>query len=1116
MAAPRASPESEREGEALRLVKVALDLPDGERNAFLVAGAAGDPGLLEAARQLLKACRLAERDGAFMSGPAGAFAEPMLLEVERGERSLGEASLPIVRDALRGRYEFVREIGRGGSATVHLARDLKHGRDVAIKVVKHGVADRGQRARFLSEIAIAAQLQHPHILPLIDSGDANGALYYVMPYVEGESLRQRLDREGALPLEDALAITRDVAEALDYAHAAGIVHRDIKPQNILLGNGHALMADFGIALALETTLQDRVTEDGVAVGTPTYMSPEQATASAQVDARTDVYSLACVVYEMLAGEAPYPGVTPRSVIAKHVNAPVPDLGVLRPTLPGGITRALTIALAKSPSDRYRSAGAFCAAISQTSGELAGHVRRRPFGRRALVAAAAGVVALVVASWPATVTWRERRAPAPVDTTVYAVYPVISRDGAEPPRDLTPLVHDAVSAWTGLRVVDPSVVQGYFASRPGPWSVQHASDFARSAGAGRFVWGESAPVGDSIRVHLRVSDVAGRGLVLNDRVLYLPAVASAADSAFARAADALLLRSSIAGARLNPKASRSLPAQQAYHLAWRWLGSWELDSAVRYLERAVGHDAQFGQAHLWLAIVRAWSGADSARYQVAAEQANLHATTLSPRERDLARAILMESRGDVGAACPVWRRLTRSDSADFAGWFGSARCLARDSLVHRDRRSPTGWSFRSSTQRMIRDYEEAFRRNPAILSSLRRRSFEPLRGLLLANAGSYRSGRTAPPESRRFVGRPELHGDSIAVVALPGTGALSVPQSRAQIAALHRQREVMRDITSNWVAAHPQSADARQALAIALAALGDPSARDTLASARVFVSSEAERLGLGLTEVWMELSFGIAGPDIARLRRARQIADSILRTVDPERTIEPRQVAALAALTGRVQLAGRLVRRSEVGRAMEAPPSLLSTAPALLTYAALREPSDSVRWLLTRVETEIDRTLQGDAAANARRAWLARSATLCYPDCPVEPYAAGRQEDYLLDIQLRHRANLLDEVEELLRDLRETRTHEAPEAITYDGLAPEAELLLSLGHYQRAIDWLSPSMERATQQSLARLADPVATACVVRAMIVRAMAAEKLGNRREAERWRAAVWELRSGADRPLP
>ena len=398
MARPQGSQAPEREGDALRLVEAALDLSDDLRDDFLIGAVGGDPALLEASRQLLAACRRAERDGAFMPGPAPAYAEPLLRAVESGEQQADAGSLAAVVAALRGRYEFVREVGRGGSASVHLARDLKHGRQVAIKVIRHGILDHGQRARFLHEIAIAAQLRHPHIVPLLDSGESNGALYYVMPFVEGGSLRRRLDRVGPLSVEEALAISRDVAEALDHAHAMGIVHRDIKPQNILLGSGHAVVADFGIALALETTGPERLTEDGVTIGTPTYMSPEQATASEQVDARSDVYSLACVVYEMLAGEVPYPGATPREVIAGHVGAPVPDVHVLRPALPGGVRRAVKRALAKAPADRFPGAGAFVTALSESSAARLSRPATELLRRVWLVAAGTAVALVAYAIW----------------------------------------------------------------------------------------------------------------------------------------------------------------------------------------------------------------------------------------------------------------------------------------------------------------------------------------------------------------------------------------------------------------------------------------------------------------------------------------------------------------------------------------------------------------------------------------------------------------------------------------------------------------------------------------------------------------------------------------------
>ena len=264
-----------------------------------------------------------------------------------------DATASALADALRDRYTLERELGRGGMATVYLARDLRHDRPVALKVMHPDLATAIGTERFLREVRTTARLQHPHILPLHDSGEAARLLYYVMPYVQGESLRDRLRREGQLPLEDALAIARVVADALSFAHSQGIVHRDVKPENILLAGGHAYIADFGIARALEAA-GGQLTASGMAVGTPAYMSPEQAGAG-PVDARTDVYALGCVLYEMLAGEPPYTGPTPQAVLAKRVLEPVPHVRTLRETVPEALERTLLRALAKSPADRFQSA-----------------------------------------------------------------------------------------------------------------------------------------------------------------------------------------------------------------------------------------------------------------------------------------------------------------------------------------------------------------------------------------------------------------------------------------------------------------------------------------------------------------------------------------------------------------------------------------------------------------------------------------------------------------------------------------------------------------------------------------------------------------------------------------
>jgi Tol biopolymer transport system component len=264
--------------------------------------------------------------------------------------------------ALAGRYRIGSELGAGGMATVYLAEDLKHDRQVAIKVLKPELAAVLGAERFVQEIKTTAQLHHPHILPLHDSGTADGFLFYVMPYIEGETLRDKLDREAQLGLEEAVRITREVADALDYAHRQGIIHRDIKPENILLHDGRPVVADFGIALAVSAAAGGRMTETGTSVGTPHYMAPEQATGDKQITGRADIYSLASVLYEMLAGEPPHSGATAQAVIMKIIAEPVQPVEELRKSVPPNVAAAVGKALQKLPADRFESAKAFADAL----------------------------------------------------------------------------------------------------------------------------------------------------------------------------------------------------------------------------------------------------------------------------------------------------------------------------------------------------------------------------------------------------------------------------------------------------------------------------------------------------------------------------------------------------------------------------------------------------------------------------------------------------------------------------------------------------------------------------------------------------------------------------------
>jgi len=283
--------------------------------------------------------------------------------------------LESLRAALADRYAVERELGRGGMATVFLAEDRKHHRSVAIKVLHAELTAALGAERFLREIEIAARLQHPHILPLYDSGAAAGFLYYVMPYVEGESLRDRLTREKQLPQDDALRIATEVAGALAYAHSHGIVHRDIKPENIMLSGGTAVVTDFGIARAVSAAGQSRhLTETGTIIGTPAYMSPEQATGSEEIDGRSDQYSLACVVYEMLVGEPPFTGPTAQAVLARHSLDMVSPPSIVRSTIPDAVEGAVLRALAKVPADRYPTTALFAEALNMPSAATGAHRR----------------------------------------------------------------------------------------------------------------------------------------------------------------------------------------------------------------------------------------------------------------------------------------------------------------------------------------------------------------------------------------------------------------------------------------------------------------------------------------------------------------------------------------------------------------------------------------------------------------------------------------------------------------------------------------------------------------------------------------------------------------------
>src|SRR6266516_4297178 len=705
--------------------------------------------------------------------------------------------------ALAGRYTIEREIGRGGMSIVYLAHDTRNERRVALKVLRPDLALSLGPERFLREIKVAAGLTHPHILPLFDSGVADGLLFYTMPYVEAESLRHRLIRQKRLPVTDAVTIARDVADALSYAHAQNIVHRDIKPENILLEAGHPVVSDFGIARAISVADASRMTGTGIVVGTVDYMSPEQARGE-EVDGRSDIYSLGCVLYEMLIGRPPFTGGTSTGQ-ARAVSQE-------RREIPVEVDYAIEVALAQSPSERFATASEFAAALApkETTGSA-----WRGFTRAARRWGAAAAVLLVGLGTMGVIVL-PRIAAAKLDASLYVVVPFGHRGGAAPALvngdQCELLLSQAFGRWTDVRLADPLRVHDARMRRGDQaMTLDEATRLARDVGAGMLVWGDVSAAGDSIQVTAALYDLRRGGKTVRDYTVRIHKDGKQLEAKFREVADSILL-GGVNAERLGPDiiGTEMLAAFYAYAEGREALAHWDLPGAERAFRTALENDPSYAQANLWLAHTQMWADEPPVDWQASIARVLANAETLGASDLALAQALSALAAGRFSDACDRYREIIARQQSDFVAWFGLGECQRRDKLVEPDASSPSHWRFRSSYRSAAAAYRRALELVPAAHRAFTGIAIQRLLHLFFAETYLYRSGFAPRGDTLRFGAYPSLDHDTLAFVPwliadfYAATAGTMHPTEQTAVA---KNREELRGLIEKWIAAFPSYASA---------------------------------------------------------------------------------------------------------------------------------------------------------------------------------------------------------------------------------------------------------------------------------------------------------------------
>jgi len=1065
-----------------------------------------------------------------------------MTEIRAPDEAAPAFSDPIapVRAAIRGHYEILRQIGQGAFATVYLARDLKHERKVAIKILNADPTSETGELRFIREIRTVASLQHPNILPLHDSGHVEALLYYVMPFVDGETLRDRIDRERQMPFDAACSIVREAADALAYAHAQGIIHRDIKPENILLSAGHPVIADFGLARAIDLAGVRQLTNTGMgSPGTPAYMSPEQLLGDREIDGRSDLYSLACVFYEMLTGKPPFGG---KEGFVKRFTEPPPNASATRSDLPAWIDGVIGRALARNPRDRYPTAREFATAFDDAREAAAevppvtpAHHEEPPrseappppnvrtfrrLGRPRLIAMLAA--ALVLGGLTVTTALRPSRVRAVfnragLDSTQFVVLPFAALSGASAHlgNRVADRVYDAITQWDGVPVVpDTRVAQAVIDAGGAPATETEAIALAKRLGAGKLVWGQASGDSTSARVRVHLYDV--RSGKSRDA---FPLLDSTSDGrSYAPAALRLLGgRDRPSAASGGDKRTHSFAAWEAYGRGHSALRNWDIPSAEKEFRAALTADRDYTPARLWLAQTLYWkSPQNPAEWTDEASRTAAGRNSLDGRDQLVAAGLSSLADGRFPAACDAYAKLTSVDSSYFLGWYGLGECRAQDDAVVPRAASPSGWAFRSSYFAAARGYIRALKTDPGVHTIF---SVSKLEKILPTASTRARRGYSLGDSRVEFAAFATLDADTIAFVPYPLALFATLPRGPSAEAALRDDAETLIAFAVDWAKRFPISAPAQEALAAALETHGnlrDPvnqssPALRALDSSLALSTDRRDILRLRANKVRLHFKQG-------EFSAARLLADSIIRTASDDRATAD-QLGWVAALTGRAQLTSRFwlaTISTQIFTGGTIPPAVAQAASRFFGYAALGVCGPN----LIAAREQLDVALRNYVARDIRQALEAdvasRSSSLAAPctngasalriTAPTDRLQKAQQA--LGKHDPRAARALLDAFASAGKGLR-------PGDISPDYIFQDAWLRATLGDTAGAAAKLDAELESLPVFSAAAIGDPANAAAFARSMLLRSDIAAKRGERNIAHRWALALDALWGSADPAL-